>query len=348
VSCAIGTDGELLARLREAGINAEFIETKFTDKWGWWSYRGSRQNLMRWLRRQRSDVVHSNDLPTHQMSSDAARALKLPRVCHHRWVFERGAIDWFNKFGAERHLFVSRALLNELCEASPRLAAGACEVVYDGLPLPEVPDLSRGTEAKLQLGLNPERPMVLFAGQIIERKGVADLLRAWHELAPRWAHRAQLVFVGDDFETKGSYRKKMDDLVHEFGIAANFVGFKSDVYRWYAAADLVVFPSTNEPLGLVALEGMAHALPVIGTTVGGIVETIVPEETGLLVPPKSPRHLASAIERLLSDPSLRSRLGAAGRKRCERIFSIESHVAAVVREYEIVLKARQTPGGVVA
>src|SRR4030095_2478860 len=100
-------------------------------------------------------------------------------------------------------------------------------------------------------------------GQIIERKGVADLLHAWAELAPRWSDRAQLVLIGDDFENKGTYRATMDSLAAELGSSARFAGFQKDVYRWYAAADVVVFPSIQEPLGLVALEGMAHAAPGI-------------------------------------------------------------------------------------
>ena len=73
VVCAIGTDGELLARLREAGIDAEFIETKFTDKWGWWSYRNSRHKLVQWLGRQQPDLVRSRPEPgqdRHRLAGD--------------------------------------------------------------------------------------------------------------------------------------------------------------------------------------------------------------------------------------------------------------------------------------
>jgi len=351
VVCAIGTDGELLSRLREAGMPAEFIATRFTDKWGWWSYRNSRHQLVQWLGREQPDLVHSNDLPTHQMTSDAARAWRLPRVCHHRWIFERGAIDWFNKYGAERHLFVSRALMHDLCGQSPRLAAGPCEVVYDGLPLPDLghdqpspgcdaATLSqgeRGIAAKRELGLAADRPLVLFAGQIIERKGVADTLHAWHELRAKWGNAANLVIVGDDLEGKGAYRAKMESLAAELGSSARFVGFQKNVPTWLTAADIVLVPSHAEPLGNATLEAMAYARPVIGGDVGGIPEMVVDGQTGLLVPPKTPASLAAAIDRLLSDAPLRARLGAAARRRCERLFSLEAHVAAVLKQYETVL-----------
>ena len=343
VLCVVGTEGELLGRLRAEGIRAEFIPTKFTDKWGWWSYRSARQQLVRVLQREQPDLVHSNDLPTHQMASDAAGRLGLPRVCHHRWIFERGAIDWFNKFGAERHLFVSQALMDQLCGQSPHLMASPCEVVYDGLPLPKCPNADDRKAAKASLGLLTDRTLVLFAGQIIERKGVADTLQAWTTLQPKWNGKADLVIVGDDLEGKGAYRTKMEALASDLACGAKFVGFQKNVPTWLTAADMVLVPSHAEPLGNATLEAMAHSRSVIGGQVGGIPEVVLAEQTGLLVPPKNPRQLATAIDRLLSDAALRERLGEAARSRCENMFSIEAHVAAVMKQYEMAIEARGAP-----
>lgn len=337
VVCVVGTDGELLSRLKQEEFATYLVPTRFTDKWKWWSYRSSRNELTRILRLEQPDVVHSNDLPTHQMASDAAQRADIPRVCHHRWIFEQGAIDWFNKFGAERHLFVSRALMNELCTNSPQLAASPCEVAYDGLPLPECPTEADRLQTRRELGLPLDRSLVLFAGQIIERKGVSDVLHAWRSLLPRWQDRADLVIVGDDLEGKGAYRTKMETLAVELGCPTRFLGFQKNVPTWLTAADLVLVPSHAEPLGNATLEAMAHARPVIGGNVGGIPEMVVGEETGLLVPPKSPADLAAATERMLLDKPLRERMGRAARQRCEDLFSLEAHVAAVVRQYEIVL-----------
>lgn len=346
VACAIGTDGELRSRLRDAGITADYIPTRFTDKWRWWSYRSARDQLVQFLWREQPDVVHSNDLPTHQMASAAARKQGIPRICHHRWIFERGAIDWFNKNGAQRHVFVSQALRNDLCGRSARLAGEACEVVYDGLPLPNCPTEADRQAARKRLGLPTDRPLVLFAGQLIERKGVADLLRAWAELAPRWRGRAELTIVGDDLESKGAYRVKMEALAAELGVAARFVGFQKNVPTWLTAADIVLVPSHSEPLGNATLEAMAHARAVVGCDVGGIPEMVISEQTGLLVPPKSPSQLAAAIERLLVNEVLRTKLGAMARVRCEELFSLSAHVSAMLEQYEAAC-SHQLPGALV-
>ena len=344
VLLVVGTDGEALTRFRDAGIRCEFIAQQFTDKRKWLRYRRSRKALTELLRHEQPDLVHSNDLPTHQMTSDAARRLpfQLPRVCHHRWIFERAAIDWLNKFGAERHLFVSDALMRMLCEASPKLESSPRSVVYDGLPIPEMPSDADRLLAKRELGIDHERVTVLFAGQIIERKGVADLLRAWDLLSAETRSRGELVIVGDDLENAGAYRHEMEQLAGELGHPVRFQGFQRNVPRWLTAADIVLVPSHAEPLGNATLEAMAHGRPVIGCDVGGIPEMVDEKVTGLLAPPKSPSTLAGALARLIDDASLRAGMGFAGRDHCERRFSLAAHVDAVVCEYRWVLAAPMT------
>jgi len=106
---------------------------------------------------------------------------------------------------------------------------------------------------------------------------------------------------------------------------------------WLTAADVALVPSHVEPLGNATLEAMATRLPVIGGDVGGIPEMVVHDETGLLVPPRSPDRLAVALDRLLADADLRTRLGTAGRRRCEDVFGIRAHVRNVLAAYESTL-----------
>jgi glycosyltransferase involved in cell wall biosynthesis len=333
VSVILGTDGETAQRMRQAGVDVRCIPLATTDKFAWWKYRRAQRELRRALQEFAPDVIHANDLPTSQMTAQTAGELGIPRICHHRWIFGGEAIDWLNKFGAERHLFVSQALKNQLCNESARLAAGPCEVVYDGLPLPGRPDEADRQAARRELGLAADKTIVLFAGQIIERKGVADLLHAWSKVESQLAHGAKLVIVGDDLEGRGGYRVQMEVLNAELGCGARFVGFQKNVPRWLTAADVCVVPSHAEPLGNATLEAMAHARPVVGCSVGGIPEMIVDGETGVLVSPHDPPRLAEAIGSLLLDKQRRERLGSAGRARCEEKFSLRAHVDAVVEQY---------------
>jgi glycosyltransferase involved in cell wall biosynthesis len=338
VFVVLGKKEAVYDRFERAGLRCIHAPMYFTDKWHWLRYWRARQGLRGLLGREQPDVIHSNDLPTHQIVSDAARFLRIPRLCHHRFPFDRAAIDWMNKFGAERHLFVSRALMEENCGASDVLARSPREVVYDGLELPPGPTPESRAQARRRLGLPLDRTIVTFAGQIIERKGVADLLHAWARLEPESARSADLLIIGDDLQNNGQYRKVMESLALELNSPARFVGFQKNVSEWLLASDVAVVPSHVEPLGNATLEAMSFALPVIGGNVGGIPEMVIHEQTGLLVPPRSPDHLAGAIGRLLADPGFRAELGRNARKRCEEVFSLEAHTRAVLGSYEKVLQ----------
>lgn len=329
----VGTEGHAAERYRAAGLRVQFVEQRFTDKLGWLRYRRSMKKLLNLLRAERPDIVHSNDLPTHQMASDAARRLKLPRICHHRWIFGRAAIDWFNKFGAERHLFVSRSLMEELCGDSPKLTACRRAVVYDGLQIPRLHTASEKIAIRETLAIPPNRFVILFAGQIIERKGIADLLNAWSMLTLQTRDNATLLIVGDDLENQGRYRCEMEKSAAGMPGDIRFLGFQADVASYLAAADVVVVPSHAEPLGNATLEAMSHGLPVVGSNVGGIPEMIDDERTGLLVPPRSPQAIADAIARIFNSEDYGAKLGERARERCSLKFDLRTHVSAVVEQY---------------
>jgi glycosyltransferase involved in cell wall biosynthesis len=332
--------GPVLDRYRKAGLRCVVARMRFTGKWDYPLYWLARRRLIRILTDEKPDLIHGNDLPTHAMVADAARRVGLPRVCHHRFPFPGTAIDWMNKFGAERHVFVSRALMDEMCAASPTLAASARGVLYDGLPLSPVPTAADRLTVRRQLGLPADKVIVLFAGQIIERKGVADLIRAWGLLPAAARAAAELVIVGDDLAGNGAYRAEMEKLAAAESCPAKFVGFQKNVADWLTAADVAVVPSHVEPLGNATLEAMALGLPVIGGDVGGIPEMVAAERTGLLVPPKSPPQLAAALARLIANPAERAAFGAAGAARCRDLFALEPHARNVIETYRQLVPGR--------
>ena len=89
----LGSRDIVFDRMERLGLRCAYSPICWTDKWHWLRYRRARNALVRLLERERPDVVHSNDLPTHQIVSDAAGRLGIPRVCHHRFPFEGSAID---------------------------------------------------------------------------------------------------------------------------------------------------------------------------------------------------------------------------------------------------------------
>lgn len=170
---------------------------------------------------------------------------------------------------------------------------------------------------------NAER-LILFVGRLIERKGVAHLVRALGRV--RNALPARLVVIGD-----GPERADLERVAATAGVSAHveFRGRVTDeaLHAAYAAADVFVLPSVldarqdTEGLGVVLLEAMNYSVPVIASEIGGITDIVQHERTGLLVPPADEEALASALLRVLGDDALAGRLGDEGRRLLREKFS---------------------------
>jgi len=191
-----------------------------------------------------------------------------------------------------------------LAVAAGELGAREVRVVPSGVDLPN------------DVAAPEEPPHVLFVGRLSEEKGVTELLEATAGL-PR-------VIVGD-----GPLRDAISD-------AVGFVE-PSMLGPYYERAAVVVCPSRREGYGVVAREAMAYGRPVVASAVGGLVDAVEDEVTGLLVPPRDPKALRVALERLLADPELRWRLGEAGRERVRTELSWETATAATLAAYRDAL-----------
>jgi glycosyltransferase involved in cell wall biosynthesis len=344
VTVVVDQKNEVYQRYCDNGLDCQVFRLPFREKKNVLSYAYHWMRLRRFVQKFQPDLVHSNDLPTHQFVSSVASSLGLPRVCHHRFIYNGKCIDWLNRLGAEIHLFVSNYLKDLLSGESAKLASEPRQVLYDGLPMGSPRSDTDRRKAREKLGIAQESRLVLFAGQVIERKGVKELLDAWKKIASE-KYQAQLVLIGDDIQNDGAYRKQMQSYARSGGIQATFMGFQHNVPEWLQAADIAVVPSREEPLGNATLEAMATGLPVIGTLTGGIPEMIETERTGLLVHVNDPDGLANGMQRLLKNPGLAQKLGQAGRIRCERHFSIDTHTDAMIDVFQGLLHQKSSTDG---
>ena len=191
--------------------------------------------------------------------------------------------------------------------------------------------------AKAALGLDPRRPVVGTIGRLEERKGHADFLvatRAMLGLANGLAPQA--LIVGD-----GPLRARLERQVADLGLGetVRFTGAVADVRTALAAMDVFVLPSRAEGMSNALLEAMAAGRPVVATAVGGTLEAVDAERTGILVPPGDPAALAGAAVGLLADPARAAAVaGAAARQVAER-FGARQMVARLERLYAERLEA---------
>jgi glycosyltransferase involved in cell wall biosynthesis len=162
-------------------------------------------------------------------------------------------------------------------------------------------------EARAKLGLEQQRKIVLYVGRFDPRKGIETLIRSCAKLKSNYGQALQLVIVGGSSPDRsdGEERARIEKIVAEVGLAEQTL-FTGQVGHdrlplYYAAADVCAIPSYYEPFGLVAIEAMACGTPVVASDVGGLRFTVLPEETGLLVPAQDTDAFAAAIERILRD-----------------------------------------------
>ena len=173
-------------------------------------------------------------------------------------------------------------------------------------------------ESRRELGVPDGTLAVGIVGRVASEKGHKYLFEAVRRLRDRFPICCVVIGDGPDDE-------KLKVLVAEMGIADRvlFAGFRADVNNAIAGLDIVAVPSIwQEPCSAAIQQGMALGKPVIGTLSGGSPEMIVEGETGLLVPVEDAPALAGAIARLASDEHLRARMGAAGRERVGRLFTL--------------------------
>ena len=195
------------------------------------------------------------------------------------------------------------------------------------------------TRFRARLG-GVKAPLVVFLGQLYGYKGVADLVAAAEQLRARGAD-FELCFIGPPTPfSRRFFARRGHPWIH-------LLGSVDEQTKWDAleAAALVCVPSRQESFGRVYLEAWAKGKPVIGARIPPVAEVVAEGETGLLVEPGSVGALAAAIERLLSDPELATRLGRRGREAAESRFSWPSVAARVEEVYGSLLERppRRTP-----
>jgi glycosyltransferase involved in cell wall biosynthesis len=177
--------------------------------------------------------------------------------------------------------------------------------------------------------------IVLAAGRLSPEKGFFVLLETAASLLGLDRSTGVALFG------EGPLRAGLEQRTAELRLRDRFVmpGFRPDLDRLIAAADVVVLPSFTEGLPNVALEASAAGVPVVATDVGGTPEVVADGETGILVPPGEPTVLAARISELLRDSALRGRLGAAGRQRMRDHFTFEAQASAYSRLFATLCPA---------
>lgn len=255
-----------------------------------------------------------------------------------------------NRIDLERLLCAEVDLVIATCsdEVAELVALGADPDRIDVVPCGvDIGRFRPGTRRGRRAARRTDRLHALTVGRLVERKGIETVIRSLVH-----AVDVDLVVIGgppaaqlgDDPEAR-----RLRALADELGVSdrVDLVGGvdQEGVRDAMHAADVVVCDPWYEPFGIVPIEAAACGRPVIGSAVGGLLDSVVHERTGLLVPPKEPAALVQAFERLRSDPHLGEALGSAARIRAERLYGWSTVARRTAHAYEDVIGARSSREG---
>ena len=284
--------------------------------------------VRRVLREHRPDVVHLHSRRgADVLGALAARLERVPVVLSRRvdnpesrfWVGLKYRLH-------DRVVAISQGIADVL--ASEGLPASKLRVVRSSLdPKPwQQPDPRAVFLA--EFGLPSDVLVIGVVAQLIERKGHRVLFEALRTLPER--SRLRVICFG-----QGPLEDTLRSEAADLGDTVRFAGFRKDLGRWVGSLDLLVHPAWMEGLGISLLQASAAGVPIVACRAGGMPEAVADGVSGVLVDPGSSTQLAAAMRRLIDDPALRTRLGAQGRARIEREFSVDHMVEgnlAVYRE----------------
>lgn len=278
--------------------------------------------LALYVRRNRIRIIHCTEKPRDAFYGALVAALGGARLLIHvhvkaeTWI--RRIVRW--SMGRAAALiavsaFVARSI-GDLGYAPSRIFT-----VLNGLELDNLIGANDDVAAvRAEFGIPPTAPLILSASRLYRYKGQHDLLAALPTVKSRFPD-VRLVISGDDdprgYDGEASYSDALKRQCDELNLQANviFAGFRSDMRRLMAACDIYAMPSFEEPFGMVFIEAMSLARPVVALASGGTQEVVAHGVSGLLSAPGDRDALAANIIRLLQDPELRRTMGEHGRRR---------------------------------
>jgi len=289
----------------------------------------------RWAKTRSLDVIHVHWPFPHGLFAEAVRrvsGIPVVAMCHGAGLSLAHRKPWV------------RALLRGSLRRADALLANSEDTALRMRALVErdVTVIPFGTtvDASPRSQRTDGPPTLLFTGRLIQRKGVEYLIEALPRILAK--REVRVVITGD-----GNRRTSIENSIRAHGLegVVEMCGFVSNerLRDLYATSDVYVLPAVHddggdtEGLGVPLIEAALHALPIVATGIGGIVDVVKDRETGLWAPERDPAGIAAAVLELLDDPELGRRLGEAARQHVRARFDWDSITDDLIAVYDGVL-----------
>jgi len=321
---------------------AEGVEPLLTVPWSRWKpFLRAARAVARIVREHQIDIVHTHAYYADAVGAIARRMTGVKTITTvyvwgdyelHRQIMQW--MDWIAINHIDKVTAHCKDTFRKTVERGyPEEKLG---LLISGFPVDrEPPTPERRRRARQAAGVTDEEVVLLNVARLAPEKAQDQLLKSFRIIHDHFPNtRLWISGVGLDFVERDLLR-----LQRELGLegSAEFVGYRHDIWSLLDAADIMVHPSHVEGVPLALLYGMAAALPIVASAVGGVPEIIRPGRTGALVAENDVQGFAETVIRLIEDRAEARRLGGGARRFVETDYSLETAVRRVEKTYQEVL-----------
>ncbi len=304
-------------------------------------------NILEIIKKEKIDIIHINGF-LGLSGIFAAKKVSIPFV--------------FHVMGTMYPKVIVRFFMNIICLLDNSIIVATGEkvrryylgkrrsrsiVLYDPIDIeyfsPERFDLSKKEEIKRRLGLNEKEKIVISVGNINPAKGYQYLIKSIGYILKNYKIDVRVLIVGGIFDSQKRYFKYLKENINAYNLSncVSILGQKKEIAPLLAISDLFVLASVTEGTPNAILEAMSMELAVVATDVGGISELIGRNERGILVKPKKPKDLGNAITYLLSNDSIREKMGKLGREWVLKHCDVEKYIKKIARIYMELMNMKE-------
>lgn len=257
-------------------------------------------------------------------------------------IFNKGFIKLLSLKSNHVAVYDSKTTMEFWIKDNPTLAKKS-KAVCNGLNVKEKPEPDFDSIQKIRkefFKAQADEILIALVGRINSWKGQQLLLEAFNKIANKYQN-TKLVFIGSAPPNQEFFETDLREKIVSYQLSDRVIviPFQGNIWSFWDAIDIAVVPSTEpEPFGMVAIEAMLAKKPVVAANHGGLTETVVNKETGLLFEPNNAQELADAISILIEDKNKRILFGEKGYERVHLHFSLEKHVEEFETIFETLLK----------
>jgi len=216
---------------------------------------------------------------------------------------------------------ISNVIRNNVIATHP-ISASKVRVIHHGVDFSRFRRTESGRDSvRNEFQIEAHEILIGIVGRLQAAKGHFEFIEMAKSLVEKFP-QVKFIVVGEATRGEESEAQKIQSAAYKTGLGERMIlsGYRQDVPNLFAAMDIFVFPSHAEAFGLVLIEAMGMKLPVVSSNCDGVLDIVVDQETGFLVPPKNVPALIEAVEILITDEKLRRKMGEAGFVRARFLF----------------------------